>query len=431
MPSEGLSAADEAYIKSQGLWTDNGQFLTPQPIAERLVRDLQELYSGKLPSEVADFGCGPGALSEAVRASDSTVAITGYELETKALKVYERRFENDPLVSYEERNLLLEPLMTSSLEGIISNPPYLLSRRIGRKLTKMYRNLEHLPIRTGKINTFSLFLQAALDALKPGGVAAFVVPIGVANLGDHHALRNHMKDNCDRIRVTWLVDKVWFAEQGASVDVLLLSFRKRLNTDSDCRLEIMQWDGRSIVWVQEVDGREHEPFPTRTLVEIPEQTGPAITEEFDIVARGFNWDKDWSTIATIDSVAWNRDLLPVVKGGDVLIEGGLREPLTQINYSLLEKHGMLPRTCDFKLHASNRPRLILADITSRIKVAFVQRPVLPMNSVKVIFHQEDNVERLHALLEHLNRPETFRRLKHGRPNLHLTKANLETLRIPE
>ena len=53
-----------------------------------------------------------------------------------------------------------------------------------------------------------------------------------------------------------------------------------------------------------------------------------------------------------------------------------------------------------------------------------------MNSVKVIFHEEDNVDRLKELADYLTSDDAFQRLKAGSPNIHLTKSNLETIRLP-
>ena len=103
----------------------------------------------------------------------------------------------------------------------------------------------------------------------------------------------------------------------------------------------------------------------------------------------------------------------------------------EINYEYLKEKGWIVRPCDFNLHSTDRPRLIVADITSGIKVAYTELPCLPMNSVKVIYHQNDEVVALTKLREYLMSEDAHNRLKEGAPNLHLTKGNLERLRIPE
>ena len=411
--------------------SEKGQYFTPDVIADRLVYDLSELSPSPI-TEVHDLGCGPGALSAAVQKHNPHSRIVGYDTDNLALEVFNNRFSDHEDIHSKNQNLLLEPLDENSIPRIISNPPYLLSRRLGRKMTQNLRASGLFSVTSGKLNTFSLFIQVALRALSPGGVAAFVVPIGVANLDDHLPLRKLLLESCDKVRVTWCTDHIYFAEQGVSVDVLLLSFRKRKKHSEETALEIVEWNGREEKWKHELNRVDlPQVFPTKALLEAEEQSGVPITKEFEIVARGFNWKKGWETFRKENASGWKERLHPIVKGSDIGPEGKLRDDLLEINYAMLKEHAYLSRTCDFDLHSSNRPRLLLADITSKIKVVFTTEPILPMNSVKVIFHKTDSEERLHCLMHFLRKKSTFKRLKLGRPNLHLTKGNLETLLVPE
>lgn len=425
-----LHEDDRAYLDANKLWKDNGQFLTPEVIANRLALELKELLDNN-PEEIVDFGCGPGSLTQAIRDVFPDSMITGYDIDNDALRSFDRRFSSDDRIHSEDRNLLLEPLEAESTLAIISNPPYLLSRRLGRKMTKRLRDSGHFPVMSGKLNTFSLFIQSALKAMSPGAAAAFVVPIGIANLDDHHPLRELLMKMCDYIRITWCVDSIYFAEQGASVEVLLLSFRKRAPASTGTKLRVLEWDGRK---VQSDSGvfrsKDFKVFPTQALLDAEKQEGVPIKKEFKIVARGFNWREGWELLQEQDPESWAEELLPIVRGSDIQVDGKLRSGLIKINYDMLKKRGMFSRTCDFDLHSSTRPRLLLADITSKIKVTYTTKPILPMNSVKVIFHKENNVDRLQDLLDYLGEETTFKRLKKGRPNLHLTKSNLETLLVP-
>lgn len=426
-PSD-LHEDDLTFIRN--LWADTGQFLTPEVIANRLASDIKDLHQDD-PEEIADFGCGPGALTRAVSEEFPNSDIIGYDIDDAALEVFEVRFRSNKIQSIFQ-DILLEPLDENSTPAIISNPPYLLSRRLGPEATKKFRDSGHFSVMSGKLNTFSLFIQAALRSLSPGGVAAFVVPIGVSNLDDHQPLRDLLVEKCDTIRITWCIDKIFFAEQGASVEVLLLTFRKRMGGSNGTDLEILEWDGREVLWRSGLFQSETSPvFPTRSLHEIEGQKGTPITEEFVIVARGFNWKKGWKSLKLEDADAWGEELHPVVKGGDIRPDGQLSSELIEINYIMLKERDLLSRTCDLTLHSSTRPRLLLADITSKIKVTYTTKPILPMNSVKVIFHKEDSENRLQNLMNFLREESTFRRLKLGRPNLHLTKGNLETLLIPQ
>ena len=289
--SQDHERADQEFLDKATNQSEKGQFLTPIVVADRLAFDLSELSANSI-TEVHDLGCGPGALSSAVRRLNPMIRVFGYDTDNDALKAFNSRFNDYERIHSKYRNLLLEPLDENSVPSIISNPPYILSRRLGRKMTKELRASKHFPVMSGKLNTYSLFIQVALRALSPGGVAAFVVPIGVANLDDHQPLRKLLFEKCDMVRVTWCIDKIYFAEQGVSVEVLLLSFRKRQEHSKETKLEILEWDGREVKWNRELSqGEITQVFPTRALLEAEEQSGIPITEEFEIVARGFNWKK--------------------------------------------------------------------------------------------------------------------------------------------
>ena len=424
MVSQKLEETDEDFLAKATQQSEKGQYLTPIIVADRLVQDLVDLSISPI-KEVHDLGCGPGGLSSAVLKFNSDIQVIGYDIDRSAINEYNLRFPE--IGNAVIRDLLVKPSI-GPLPTVISNPPYLLSRRIGKERTSEIRNGGYFKTTTGKLNTFSLFIELALRELCENGVAAFIVPIGIANLEDHEAIRKLLIEECEEIRLTWMVGSNCFKEQNVSVDTCLLSFRKGKSKN---KFEIREWDGHQVTFRKQIQSRNFSVFPTRALLEAEEQSGTPITEEFNIVVRGFNWKKGWEKLKQVDADRWGVKLCPIVKGGDILSSGQIKSELIEINYHMLEKHGFLSRTCDFNLHSSTRPRLLLADITSKIKVTCTTKPILPMNSVKVIFHKEDSENRLHDLMNLLRKESTFKRLKLGQPNLHLTKGNLETLLIPD
>ena len=421
MVSKGLRPVDLAFLGGAENQGDKGQYLTPTVIAERLAEDISEL-SGCDPEVIHDLGCGPGVLAEAVLERFPKCKAIGYDIDEAALDVFRERFKGRSGGAH-PTDLLLNPIK-DGIDHAISNPPYLLSRRIGRKRTKQIRKRGYFSTAKGKLNTFGLFIEMAVRALNQGGVAAFIVPHGVANLEDHEALRALLIKECDCVRITWMTDQSWFKDQGVDVETCLISFRKGRGVAT---LQVREWDGRSIRRENEIDPKEYHVFPTPDLIELDSLEGEGIAQEFQIVAKGFNWSSDWQEYE--DHESWKEKLLPVARGSAITEEGEFTREL-RINYQLLEKNGAITRKCSFELHASSKPRLILADISQTIRVAFVDEPTLPMNSVKVIFHEEDNVDRLKELAAYLTSDDAFQRLKAGSPNIHLTKSNLETIRLP-
>ena len=420
MVSQGLEPEDEEFISKAQNISEMGQYITPTIVAERLADDIIEL-SDTEPVVIYDFGCGPGALTKQILNRFPECKAKGYDIDEGALAAYEKRFEGR--CETEQRDLLLYPI-EGGVDHAISNPPYLLSRRIGRARTKQIRERGYFKTAVGKLNTFGLFIEMAVKALNPGGVAAFIVPHGVANLEDHEVLRSLLLNRCDIVQLTWMSDQSWFESQGVDVDTCLISFRKG---DGAATLRVRKWNGREILAQREVNASEYPFFPTLDLIELDPLVGNEIGDEFNIVAKGFNWSSDWKDYE--DDEDWQEMLLPVARGSTITGEGEFTGEL-RINYRLLERNGAITRKCSFELHASSRPRLILADISQTIKVAFVDEPALPMNSVKVIFHIEDDEDRLRQLMEYLESDDALVRLKGGSPNIHLTKSNLETIRLP-
>ena len=423
MVSQVLGDVDRVFASKAINQSEKGQFFTPKIIADQLATDLLDLSNSPLDT-VHDLGCGPGSLSEAVSRFHPNIELRGYDIDNSAIDEFNNRFPDTGVAV--NRDLLTEPKI-GPINAVISNPPYLLSRRLGAERTGEIRETGYFSTAKGKLNTFSLFIELAIRELAVGGVAAFIVPIGVTNLADHGTLRNLLIEECEKIRLTWLTESNCFKEQNVSVETCLLGFRKG---SDDPVLEIREWDGRKVIGAREINPTKFEFFPTLTYLQLPEQSGVGLSEEFDVVAMGFNWREDWQEVVSqANPSEYEKGILPIIRGKDVSEEGSINFEVS-LNYPYLEQNGAIVRPCDFELHSSTRPRLIAADITSGIKVGFTDSPCLPMNSVKVIYHKEDDIAMLQSLRNYLMSDDANLRLKEGAPNLHLTKGNLERLKIP-
>ena len=424
MVSQKLERIDEEFIAKATEQAKKGQYLTPIIVADRLVDDLYDLTK-KGFREVHDLGCGPGGLSSAVLRKSSEIRVIGYDTDVEAVKEFNSRFPNQGSANIHD--LLLEPSI-GELPAVISNPPYLLSRRIGKERTSEIRAVGYFKTARGKLNTFSLFIELAIRNLQEGGVGAFIVPVGITNLDDHKELRKLLVEECEAIRITWMTESNCFKEQNVSVDTCLVSFRKGKSRPI---IEVREWNGSEITRSRSIKHTDFDFFPTIDYIDLPKQFGVPLSSKFDVVAMGFNWKKGWGEfVSEAPKAIYDESTLPIVRGKDVSKLGDLEFEI-EINYEYLKEKGWIVRPCDFSLHSTDRPRLIVADITSGIKVAYTELPCLPMNSVKVIYHQNDEVVALTKLRDYLMSEDAHNRLKEGAPNLHLTKGNLERLRIPE
>ena len=190
MVSQGLEPEDEEFISKAQNISEMGQYITPTIVAERLAADIIEL-SANDPEVIYDFGCGPGALTKQILNRFPECRAKGYDIDEGALAAYEKRFEGR--CETEQRDLLLYPI-EGGVDHAISNPPYLLSRRIGRARTKQIRERGYFKTAVGKLNTFGLFIEMAGKALNPGGGAAFIVPRSAPPNHALDALREHIEN---------------------------------------------------------------------------------------------------------------------------------------------------------------------------------------------------------------------------------------------
>lgn len=78
-------------------------------------------------SKIADLGCGSGAISLMLLASDPTLAVTGMELQPEAAAMAkENAIQNNVNFTALQGDLraIRELLPANSMDGVISNPPY-------------------------------------------------------------------------------------------------------------------------------------------------------------------------------------------------------------------------------------------------------------------------------------------------------------------
>ena len=403
----------------------NGQFITPRPITEYMARCIKEFATIPL-REVADLGAGPGALTQACLSTIGELQrLDVYDIDEHALDYLRMRVRSEKVHTH-CKDLLMSPEL-SPIDGVISNPPYLLSRRIGSGRTKRIRDTGWFTTARGKLNTFGLFIELGVRALRRGGVGSFIVPIAVTNLADHQVLRDFLISNCEMIHATWFPEQDPFAGQNINVKTCVLTVRKG-RTDST-QYVCTGWRNGRTCEERRAELKVGDQFYTYAAMGWERRNGTLLSEDFDVVAIGFNLSKGWH-----DVVERNRDsghgknMIDVIRGRDIS-ESGFKCRL-RIDYLWLERHNLVPRKCDYALHNSARPRIVVADISSRIKAVLLTRPVLPMNSVKVIYHKRDDLAALQHLLDYLRADEARTKLKDGSPNLHLTKSNLNSLIIP-
>lgn len=149
-----------------------GQFLTPQPIARMLARQLSQGGQNLL-----ELGTGAGALIQAVKRTHGLLNILAVEAD-KRLAALARKAVPDAsiLVADALKSKILGQVKASApFDYVVGNPPYALAAQDAKHVGILQRWCLHDPNRGLRMD--ALFLAHSLDVLRPGGSAAFVLPV--------------------------------------------------------------------------------------------------------------------------------------------------------------------------------------------------------------------------------------------------------------
>jgi adenine-specific DNA-methyltransferase len=104
---------------------------------------------------------------------------------------------------------------------VVGNPPYF-ETKIAPELRKRYAS-----VMSGRPNVYGLFVKAGLDALRPGGVLAFVVPPSMNNGAYFKALRRDIVSRADILAIETFKEDQF---EGAQQSVMVLVLQKGDNT---------------------------------------------------------------------------------------------------------------------------------------------------------------------------------------------------------
>jgi adenine-specific DNA-methyltransferase len=196
-----------------------GQYMTPRPVAERLV-DLTQTEPGM---RVLDPGAGTGELLAAVARRCPEARLTGWDIDPTALAA---AAELVPGANLEQRSALDPPPVgdhpSAGFDLVIGNPPYFqvpltpeLKSRFGEVIS-------------GRANVFAFFFKAGLDLLAPGGFLAYVVPPSMNSGAYFEALREHIIRRAGITSLTLLEGSGIFEQARTAAQLLVLKKHDRL-----------------------------------------------------------------------------------------------------------------------------------------------------------------------------------------------------------
>lgn len=216
--STGLSPVSRDWLDrtDPALRKRRGQYLTPRPVAERLL-DRLELRPGM---RVLDPGVGTGELLRAALDREPGIEAFGWDTDPDALEAASRLA---PEATLELRSALDDPGSGDAAGGgfdlVVGNPPYFQVR-----LTATERS-RFAGVISGRANVFALFFRAGLDLLGPEGRLGYIVPPSMNSGAYFEALREHIVARATIEDLTVLDGTDRF--EGANTAVQLLILAKR------------------------------------------------------------------------------------------------------------------------------------------------------------------------------------------------------------
>ncbi len=169
--------SDTPLLKRQEL----GQYMTPLFLRTHLLDQL-EIFPG---ARVLDPSVGTGEFLRQVQMDIGGVELVGWDVDPKILKAAQ---VNVPGAKLQNRSAL-DPYDGPLFDFVIGNPPYFEMKPSDEVRARFGQVI------SGRTNIYALFFQSGIEALKPGGVLAYVVPPSMNAGAYFRALRRYITNS--------------------------------------------------------------------------------------------------------------------------------------------------------------------------------------------------------------------------------------------
>lgn len=184
-------AETNAITLPQGF--EKGQVFTPTFLAIWLAELIKEHLGEDWSGKVFDPACGDGELLSAAAAKLPNSKLYGIDIDVSATQSARSRLCRSATIK--TADMLMTPLLGVSgkpltFDAVVSNPPW------GADLLHSRTSLKNLgySLANGQFDSWSLFIEASLNVLKHGGVAAFILPDAIF-APEHMATRALIAEN--------------------------------------------------------------------------------------------------------------------------------------------------------------------------------------------------------------------------------------------
>jgi hypothetical protein len=123
-----------------------------------------------------------------------------------------------------ESGELMDIYPEDGFDVIVGNPPYIQYEKLAKKYSfeTLRKNFE---VADQRVDSYMLFLEAAVDLLKPGGLCGLVLPNGIIRSKSASRLRGWLAEKADVLEMVDFLDQPVF--KGAAIYVCILLFRKK------------------------------------------------------------------------------------------------------------------------------------------------------------------------------------------------------------
>ncbi|WP_271951733.1 N-6 DNA methylase [Ruegeria faecimaris] len=172
---------------------EKGQVFTPTFLANWVAELISEYLGEDWSGKIIDPACGDGELLDAAIAKLPNSKLYGVDIDASATQSARLRLCRSATINTDD--MLISPLVGKSgkpltFGALISNPPW------GADLLHSRASLKKLgySLANGQFDSWSLFVEASLNLLDKGGVAAFILPDAIF-APEHTATRALIAEN--------------------------------------------------------------------------------------------------------------------------------------------------------------------------------------------------------------------------------------------
>ncbi|MEW6411861.1 MAG: N-6 DNA methylase [Candidatus Zixiibacteriota bacterium] len=183
--SDKLNHISQAYLRDTDLAHRKalGQYFTPKDVREHLLSRLPRMRG----ASVLDPACGSGEFLLSAGEFFEDCELFGWEIDRKLVNLC-REVVPEAKVSRVDS---LRRTLDEQFDFVIGNPPYFEFKPDAEVRNRFSRVI------SGRANIFSMFVQLGLEALKPGGFLAYVIPPSMNNGAYFAGLRDYIIRHAD------------------------------------------------------------------------------------------------------------------------------------------------------------------------------------------------------------------------------------------